>query len=88
MQFPIFLGDIWIENPELTGKNEWPEKYSPVKVISAPHYDPYLQKVEFDIPVLVDGVYETRYKIIDFTPEELENRRQREFYLEQSQQNI
>lgn len=72
MQFPVYFGDIWIEYPEFAGKmGEWPNTYALVKQTQIPQYDPELQKIEFDTPVLVEGQYETRYKIVNFTPEEL-----------------
>ena len=73
-EFPRYLGDIWIEYPKLKGKIECPDTYVIVKQTQTPDYDLTLQKIEFDTPVLVDGNYETRYKIIDLTPQELELR--------------
>lgn len=70
-EYPRFIGDIQLENPEWDSSSSLPEGWIQVHPVDAPTPSA-TQKVEEDFPIEIDGVFYQSWKLVELSQEELD----------------
>jgi hypothetical protein len=81
-----FIGDIWLNHPELNGQYVCPETYAKVEAIPQPEHDYATQIAKLDAPIQENGKWIMTWKVVDYTQSELDAMAQAQAELE-AQQN-
>lgn len=82
MEYPIYEGHIRNEHPEITDDQTGdtfpiPEGYAQVQHTEPPEYDRETQYISFATPVQIDGEWYHSWVVKDFTPLQIEHRKNR-----------